>query len=137
MLDRFGREGGDAAAEVLDGEEEALILDNGDANCVQVGIEEVGAVGGSGHPDLVEGGGIFSVSGDVLGDGGEASAGVGTAGDEVRLSGVLVEKLAGVADDPAEVVVGSDGEGAVPAQRREVALGSCLVGELEESLLVG
>src|ERR1700736_6381111 len=84
MLDRFGCERGNAAAEVLNGEEEALVFDDGDADCVQVGIEEVGAMGGGAHPDLVEGGGSRSVSGDVLRDGGEACSGVGAAGDEVR-----------------------------------------------------
>src|ERR1700686_1654706 len=111
MLDRLGREGGDAAAEVLYGEEEALILDDGDADCVQVGIEEVGAVGGGGHPDLVERSGSVSVSGDVLGDCGKACSGVGAAGDEIGFAGILVEKLAGIADDPAEVVAGGDCEG--------------------------
>ena len=66
MLDRFGCEGGDAAAEVLDGEEESLILDDGDADYVQVGIEKIGAVGGGRHPDLLQVGGSLSVSGDVL-----------------------------------------------------------------------
>ncbi len=46
-------------------------------------------------------------------------------------------KLAGIADDPSEMVAGGDGEGAVPGQGRKVMLGSSLIGELEESLLVG
>src|SRR5438067_13754173 len=64
MLDGLGREGLDAFAEVFDGEEEALILDYGDADDIQVGIEEVVAVGGGGHPDLLEGLGGRSMCGD-------------------------------------------------------------------------
>ena len=48
-----------------------------------------------------------------------------------------MEELAGVAEDPAEVVAGGEGEGAVPAQGREVVLGSSLIGELQKSLLLG
>jgi len=137
VLDGVGSEGGDVAAEVFDGEEEALIFDDGDADCVEIGIEEIGAVGGSGHPDLLEGGGSVSVAGEVFGDGAEAGSGVGAAGDEVGFSGVLVEELAWVADDPAEMSVGSLGEWCVPVQGREVVLGAGLVGELEEGLLGG
>jgi len=136
-LDRFGCQGGDVAAEVLHGEEEALMLGDSDADYVQFGIEKIGAVDGGCHPDLVEVGGSLSVCGDVLGDGAEAGSCVGAAGDEVRFAGILVAKLAGVADDPAEVIAGGDGEGAVPCQRRKVVLGSRLIGELQESLLVG
>src|SRR5439155_6936567 len=137
MLDRLGGEGGHVAAEVLHGEEETLILDDGDADDIQFGVEKVGAMDGGGHPDVVEVGGSLSVCGDVFRDGAEAGAGVASASDEVGFAGILVAKLAGVADDPAEVIAGGDGEGAIPTQRREVVLGSGLIGELQESLLIG
>jgi hypothetical protein len=89
-------------------------------------------MGRGGHPDLLECGGSLSVPGDVLRDGAEAATGVGAAGDKVGFTGILVKKLAGVADDPAEVIAGGSGEGAVPAQGREVVLGSrraCSSGE--------
>ena len=86
---------------------------------------------------LLEVGGGLSVAGDILGDGAEAGAGVAAAGDEVRLAGILVEKLAGVAEDPAEMIACGAGQGIVPAQGREVVLGSSLIGELQESLLIG
>ena len=136
-LDRFGCEGGDVAAEVLDGEEEALMLGDSDADDVQFRIEEVGAMDRGGHPDVVDVGGSLSVCGDVFRDGAEASAGVASAGGEVGFAGILVAKLAGVADDPAEVIARGDGEGVVPCQRRKVVLGSRLIGELQESLLIG
>src|SRR5882757_825619 len=66
MFDRFGCERFNAVAEVLYGEEEALIADGGDADDVEVGVEEVGAMGGGGHPDLLQVGGSRSVPGDVL-----------------------------------------------------------------------
>src|SRR5260370_22034234 len=66
LLDRVGREGGDVAAEVLYGEEEALIADGGDADDVEVGVEEVGAMNWRRHPNLLQVGGSLSVSGDVL-----------------------------------------------------------------------
>ena len=135
-LDGLRCEGGDVAAEVLYGEEEALILNNSDADDVQFRIEKIGAVDRGCHPDLVEVGGSLSVCGDVFRDGAEAGSCVGSAGDEVGFAGILVAKLAGVADDPAEVIAGGDGEGAVPAQGREVVLGPSLIGELQESLLV-
>jgi hypothetical protein len=81
--------------------------------------------------------GSVAVSGDVFGDGAEVSAGVGAAGDEVRLAGVLVKEFARVADDPLEVSAGGFGEGVVPAQGREIVLGSRLIGEMEEGLLGG
>jgi len=136
-LDRLGGEGGDVAAEVLHGEEEALIFADGDADDIQFRIEKVGAMDGGGHPDVVEVGGSLSVCGDVFRDGAEAGSGAGSAGDEVGFAGVLVTKLAGVAEDPAEMIAGGEGEGAVPAQGREIVLGSGLIGELEESLFGG
>ncbi len=134
MLDGLGREGLDALAEVCDGEEQALILDYSDADDIQVGVEEVGAVRRAGHPALLDCRGCLSVTGDVLGDGGEAGSGVGAAGGEVGLAGILVAKV-GVADDPAEMVLRGDGQGAVPAQGRQVVLGSSLIGELQKSVL--
>src|SRR5258708_4129219 len=65
-LDRLGGQGGDVAAEVLHGEEEALVLADGDADDIQFRIEKVGAMHGGGHPDVVEVGGSLSVSGDVF-----------------------------------------------------------------------
>lgn len=117
-----------AAGEVLDGVEEATLFDDGDSDRVEVGVEEIGAVGGSGHPDFLEVCGTFAVAADVLGDGGEVGSGVGSAGLEVGLSGVLMEIFALILDYALEVGVGGVGEGAVPVQRREVVGGSGLVG---------
>ncbi len=108
MLDGVGSEGWDVVAEVFDGEEETLIFDDGDADYVEVGVEEIGAVGGGSHPDLLEGGGSVSVAGYVFGDGAESGSGVRAAGDEVGFAGVLVEELR-IADDPAEMSAGGLG----------------------------
>ncbi len=102
--------------EVFYGEEEALIFDDSDADDIEVGIEEVGTVGGSGHPDLVERCGSVSVCGDVLRDGAEPRSGMGAAGDEIGFACVLVEEFAGVADDPLEVGAGGACKGTIPAQ---------------------
>jgi hypothetical protein len=77
------------------------------------------------------------VSGDVLGDGGEVGACVGAAGDEIGFAGVLVGELAGIANDPAEVGVRGLCKRVVPTEGRESVLGSSLIGEFEESMLVG
>jgi hypothetical protein len=75
-----------------------------------------------------------SVAGDVFGDRAEACAGVGSAGDEVGFSGILMLEIAGVADDPLQVSVGGAGERAVPLEGRKIVGGAGLVGELEQSL---
>jgi hypothetical protein len=137
VLDRLGREGGYVAAEVFDGEEQALILDDRDADDIQFRIEEVGAMDWGRHPDLLEGGGIRSVPCDVFGDRAEAGAGVAAAGDEVGFAGILVAKLAGIADDPVKVIAGGDRECAVPPERRKIVLCPGLIGKLQEGLLVG
>src|SRR6266566_3168492 len=93
MLDRLGGEGGDVAAEVLHGEQEAMIFGDGDADDIQFGVEEVGTMDGGGHPDVVEVGGSLSVCGDVFRDGAEAGAGVASASDEVGFAGILGAKL--------------------------------------------
>ena len=36
------------------GKVKAVDLNGGDADCIEVWVEEVGAVGRAGHPDLVE-----------------------------------------------------------------------------------
>ena len=137
MLYRVGCESGYVAGEVLYGEEEALIVDDSDADDVEIGVEEIGAMDWSGHPYLLEGRWSVTVSGVVFGDGAEAGPGVGASGDEVGLTGILVEEFPGAADDPLEMCMRCTGERAVPTERREVVLGPGLVGELEERLLGG
>ena len=90
-----------------------------------------------GHPAVVEVCGSLSVPGDVFRDGAEAGAGVAAAGDKVGFAGILVLKIVGVAEDPAEMIAGGNGECVIPAQGREMVLGSRLIGEFEQSLLIG
>jgi hypothetical protein len=99
----------DVAGEVLDGVEEAALFGDGDSYCVEVGVEEVGAVGGGGHPDLLEVCGTFAAAADVLGDGGEVGSGVGSAGGEVGFAGILVEIFALLMDDALKVGLGGAG----------------------------
>jgi hypothetical protein len=119
---------GNVASEVFDGAEEATVFDDGDSDCVQIWIEEIGAMGGGGHPYLLEVGGFFAVSSDVLGDGGEVGSGVGSAGKEVRLTGILMEHFAGFANDPFDVGARGLGQSAVPMEGREIVRGSGLIG---------
>jgi hypothetical protein len=110
MLDCFGCEGGNVAAEVCYGEEEALGLGHGDADDVKVWIEKVGAVGWAGDPGLMECGNAVAMSGDVFRDGAEACSGGGSAGGEIGFAGILVEEFAGVADNPLEMSTGGAGK---------------------------
>jgi hypothetical protein len=116
------------ASEVFDGVEEALIFDDGDSDCVQIGIKEIGPVGGGGHPDLLDGCGIFGMSTDVLGDGAEVTSGLSSAGEEIGFSRILVEQIVGLVDDPLDVGACGVGQGVVPMQGREIVRGSGLVG---------
>lgn len=135
-----GGVGGDGAAEVFDGEEQASGVavvggDDGDADGGEVGVKNVGAVDGAVHPGIVDLGGGGAVAGDVLGDGAEAGPGVGGAGEEVGFAGVLVLGDASGTSGEGGVKAGGSGEGWVPGERCEVVLGAGLVGELEEGLL--
>jgi len=85
----------------------------------------------------MERGCAVAMSSEVFGDGAEACAGVGSAGFEVGFAGVLVEEFAGVANDTLEVGASGAGEGTVPTQRGNVVLGSKLIGESQEGLLIG
>jgi len=94
---------GYATGKVFDGVEKTLVFDDSDADCVQIGIEEIGAVGRGSHPVLLEVRGIFGMSANVLGDGDEVSAGLCTAGHEVGLAWVLMEIFALFMDDALHV----------------------------------
>ena len=118
---------GYATGKVFDGVEKTLVFDDSDADCVQIGIEEIGAVGRGGHPDLLEGCWIIGVTADVLGDGTEVGSGLCAAGHEIRLSGILME-LIGLVDDPFGVRPCGVCKSAVPMQGREIMRGSGLVG---------
>jgi hypothetical protein len=135
LLDGVAVEGGDVVGEVLDGVEEAVGFDDGDADGVEVGIEEIGAVGGGGHPDLLDGGGVFAAAGEIFSDGAEVGSGLIGAGEEIGFAGILVREIAGGADDPLGVGVRGADERTVPLQGREIVRGAGLVGELEEGLL--
>ncbi len=123
-LDSFSREDRDVVGEVFDGVEKTLILGDSNTDQVQVWIEKVGAVRGGGHPDLLESCGTRAMSTDIFRDGSEACPGTGAAGGEVGFVGVLVEELAGVAEDPLEVSLGGSSKGTIPMKWREVVLGS-------------
>lgn len=135
LLDCVGCERGDVAGEVFDREEKALIFGDGDADNIEFGIEKIGAMGRGGHPNLLNGGGSVSMTGDILGDGAKAGSSVGAASDQVGLAGILVEELSGVADNPLEMEMGGVREGVVPLQGRQIVGGAGLIGELQERLL--
>jgi hypothetical protein len=134
-LDGLEAESGNVAAEVFDSIEESLVFGYGDADCVEFGIEDVGAVSGGLHPYLVERSSSVAVAGDVLRDGAEVGSGVGAASNEVGFAGVLVLEVVGIAQDPLEVGFGSAGEGVVPCKRGKTVCFASLIGELEEGLL--
>jgi hypothetical protein len=135
MLDSFRCKSGDVASEVFDGVKESLVFGDGNANYVEFGIEEVGAVGGGSHPDDVERGGRVSVASDVFRDGSEVGAGVCAASDEVGFAGVLVEEVVGIAENPLEVGFGGAGEGVVPCKWGKIVCFASLIRELKEGLL--
>jgi hypothetical protein len=87
-------------------------------------------------PGLMECGRAVAICGEVFGDCGEAGAGASAASDEVGFAGILVEELAGVANDPLKVSASGPGECIVPVEARDVVLGAKLIGESQEGLLV-
>jgi hypothetical protein len=123
---------GRRAGEVFDGVEEAAIFEDGDANGIEVGVEDVGAVGGAGHPASVELGRTDVSSCEVFGDGCEVSVCLGGARGEVGFAGVLMLEVVGFVDDPLGMGERGLSEGWVPVEWREVVLGACLIGHLEE-----
>jgi hypothetical protein len=129
---RIGRDG---AGEVFDGEELAVALEDGDADGVEVGVEEIGAVGPGVHPLGVDVSGGRSL-GDVLGEGAEAGTGRGGARGKVGLAGELMRQpiLLGHAQG---VLVCSAGERRVPLQGRQALRGAVAVGGVEQGLFSG
>ena len=107
-----GVEVGDATAEVFDGIEDRLRLaasaDGGDsyADGGEFWVEQVGAMGRAVHPGVVDLRCGAGVSGDVLGDGAEVDSGLGGAGEEVRLAGVLMLGGASCAGGEIDVKAG-------------------------------
>jgi len=117
-----------AAGKVFNGVEEPVLFDDGDSDCVQIGIEKIGAVGGGRHPDLLDVCGIFGVSADVFGDSAEVASGLSSAGEEIGLAGILVEVFALFVNDELDVSARGVGQGVVPVQGREIVLCSGLAG---------
>lgn len=119
--------------EVFDGGEEAVVFCDGDSDCIEIGIEDIGAVGGGVHPGLLDKG-YVSAAADVFGDGGEVRSGLCTTSGHVGFAGVSMQEFAGFVEDALDMSFGCGGEGAVPMDGREVVSGTGAVGELEESL---
>ena len=107
---------------------------DGDSDCVEVGVEDVGAMAGAVHPGLMDERDVGAAT-DIFGDGGEVSSGLCAASGEVGFAGVLMEEFAGFAADALHVSSSCGCEGFVPMEWRKVVRGTGLVGELEESLL--
>ncbi len=115
----------DGAFEVLDGEELAALGDDGDADGVDVGVEEVAAMAGGVHPGVLdlERGGAF---GDVFGDDAEAGTGGGGTLGEFMLSCILVGYVV-VGKHDTGVDGGGVDEGGIAAERGETEGGALLV----------
>lgn len=111
-----------------------MIFRHGDSDCVEVGIEDVGAVAGAVHPGLMDERDVGAAT-DVFGDGGVVGSGLCAACGEVGFAGVLMQEFAGFAADALDVNLGCGCEGAVPVKRREIVRGAGSISELEESLL--
>jgi len=124
---------GCAAGEVFNGGEEAVIFCDGDSDCVEIGVEDVGAVAGAFHPGLMDERDVGAAA-YVFGDGGEVSSGLCAASREVGFAGVLMEEFAGFVADALDVCFGCGCQGVVPMERRQVVRGAGLICELEESL---
>ena len=124
---------GCAAGEVFNGGEEAVIFCDGDSDCVEIGVEDVGAVAGAVHPGLMDERDVGAAA-YVFGDGGEVSSGLCAASREVGFAGVLMEEFAGFVADALDVSFGCGCQGVVPMERRQVVRGAGLICELEESL---
>ena len=93
-------------------------------------------MGWGAYPCLMDLCGVGS-AGEVLRDGGEVCAGLGSASGEVGLAGVLMLEGAGFVDHSLVVCEGGAGDCAVPVQGGEIVCGSGLIGELDEGLLGG
>lgn len=130
-------DGWSRATEVLDDEEFAVLeAKQSDADDVEFGIKQVGAMDGGGEPGLLNRGeGRRSAAEEIFGDSGEMSTGQGCSPKENGLVGVLVLQRALLCRLPG-VRQGSRGERAIPAKGSESSLGSVCVRKGEESLAV-
>jgi hypothetical protein len=125
------------AAEVLNGGEASGSLCDCDPDGGELGVEDVFAVVGAVHPALVNLERGLGIGGEILGDCAEVRSSLPAASDEVGLTGVFVLDGAGVLDDNAKMLTGGAGERGVPGEGLQAVLGTCLVGEVEESFLSG
>ena len=121
-LDGGAAEDGGGVAEVLDGEEGAVLLDDGDADGGELRAEQVGAVDRGLEPELRDGGGVGAGgAAKVFGDPAEVGSGLRGAGGEIGLTGVLVlERTQAGVRHVRGVLAGGESEGGIPGQRRQV-----------------
>jgi hypothetical protein len=110
-----------------------VILCDGDSDCVEIGVEDVGAMAGAVHPGLMDERDVGAAT-DVFGDGGEVGSSLCAASGEVGFAGILMEEFSGFVADALHVSFGCGCQGVVPMERRQVVCGAGLIGELEESL---
>ena len=134
LLDLIGGEIRGASLEVGDGVEGASALHDSKADRIQVGVEDVGAVGRGFHPLVLDHLRVRS-QGDVFRDSLEVRARLRRARGQIGFAGVLVRELSFLCE-PLRMRLGGLGEGVVPLERGQALLGAGLVCFFEEKLLL-
>ena len=118
------------AGKIFDGVDETGIFDHGDANRVEFGLEEIGAMTGGFHPGTVELGSIRGIS-DVFGDDRKMDASADQPAGERRLAGILVGDDADAGHKNGMIVSGA-GEVLVPLERGKVTRDAFAVGGVKQ-----
>ena len=129
------RERRNTGGEIFYGEQGITGLDYRDANGVQIGIEEIGAVGSRVHPLRVQTGDVGTL-GDVFGDHAEAGASLAGAVLHRRFTGKLMRELIHLGHSQG-VLVRSGGQRGIPSQRRQADGGAIAVGSVKQGLVGG
>lgn len=125
-------EGEDGVGVIGDGVENAAGGDDSDANAVDVGAEEIGAMAGRVHPLVFNAFGRRA-DGDVFFNQAEVGAGLSGSAGEVGLAGVAVRD-GSLESHTAAMGESGLGEIGVPVNGADAGLRAVLVGEKEQLL---
>ena len=122
------------AGKIFDGVDETGIFDHGDANRVEFGLEEIGAMAGGFHPGTVEFGSIRGIS-DVFGDDRKMNTSADEPAGERGFAGKLVGNDADAGHENGMIASGA-GEVLVPQERGKVTRGAFAVGGVKQDALL-
>lgn len=133
MLLLVEREGADGAGKIFDGVELSTAVDDRDADGIYVWIQQVSAVSGGVHPEVMDDDGGWGFA-YVFADEAEVGTGLGSAFGEV---GFLIELMgdSGVIGHLAGVRGGGFGQDGIEVERRKSLIRAGFVGSGKEILL--